>query len=113
MSTKYHTDHFVVGESSPEGEPQKTLSDIVFMVKARLADALADETKGLAGNHPKILISMIVTNILVNLMFHCIAAPDVKRRLSMVDDMLCEIHDMTFELWNALEANRADTTTAH
>lgn len=113
MPEKYHTAHFVVGETSPETEPQKSLSDIVFMVKARLADALADKDVGLAGNHPRTIISMVVTNILVNLMFHSVCAPDVNTRLSMIEDTLNEIHDMTFELWNALEANRADTTTAH
>ncbi len=113
MTNKYNTAHFVVGETSPETEPQKSLSDIVFMVKARLADALDDPNAGLAGTHPRVLISMVVTNILVNLMFHSVAVTDVKRRLSMVKETLDEINEMTFQLWNALEAGRADTTTAH
>ncbi len=111
--TKYHTAHFVVGETEPTNEPQKSLSDIVFMVKAKLADALHDPNVGLAGTHPRVLISMVITNILVNLLFHTVAVGDVRRRLEMVQDTLNEINDMTFHLWNALEAGRADTTTAH
>lgn len=113
MSHKYNTSHYVLGETSPETEPQKSLSDIVFLVKERLADALCDPTVGLAGNHPRVVISMVITNILVNLMFHSVAVTDVKKRLSMVKETLDEINEMTFQLWNALEAGRADTSTAH
>ena len=109
----YHTAHFVVGEIEPETEPQKSLSNIVFMVKSQIAMALADEKVGLAGTHPRVLISMVVTNILVNLLFNSIAITDVSRRMEMVNDSLDEISEMTFHLWKALEANRADTTTAH
>lgn len=113
MTTKYNTTHFVVSETSPETEPEKSLSDIVFLVKARLAEALSDPDVGLSGNHPRIVISMVITNILVNLMFHSVAVTDVKKRLSMVKDTLDEINDMTFELWNTLEASRADRSIAH
>jgi len=113
VTAKYNTAHFVVGETAPETEPQKSLSDIVFMVKERLADALSDDKVGLAGTHPRVLISMVVTNILVNLLFHSVAVVDVKIRRDMVQDCLMEIEDMTMELWNALEANRADTSNAH
>jgi len=113
VAEKYNTAHFVVGETAPTTEPQKSLSDIVFLVKSRLADALDDPNAGLAGTHPRVIISMVVTNILVNLMFHSVAVTDVKRRLFMVKETLDEINEMTFQLWNALEAGRADTSTAH
>lgn len=113
MSNKYNTAHYVMGETSPETEPQKSLSDIVFLVKARLADALCDPDVGLSGNHPRVVISMVITNILVNLMFHSVAVTDVKKRLQMVQETLDEINEMTFQLWNALEAGRADTSIAH
>jgi hypothetical protein len=109
----YKTSHYVLGEDEPDTQPQKTLSDIVFLVKNRLADALCDPTVGLAGNHPRVVISMVITNILVNLMFHSVAVTDVKKRLQMVKETLDEINEMTFQLWNALEAGRADTSTAH
>ena len=113
MPQKYNTSHYVLGETSPETEPQKSLSDIVFLVKARLADALSDPDVGLSGHHPLVVISTVVTNILVNLMFHSVAVTDVKKRLSMVKETLDEINEMTFQLWNALEAGRADTSIAH
>lgn len=113
MSNKYDTAHFVVGETSPTTEPQKTLSDLVFMVKAKLADALDDPSVGLSGTHPRVLISMVITNILVNLLFHTVAISDVKRRIEMVKETLDEVQEMTYQLWNALEAGRADTATAH
>ena len=113
MSTKYNTAHYVMDENSPETEPQKSLSDIVFLVKARLADALDDPQSGLAGTHPRVIIAMVVTNILVNLMFHSVSVTDVKKRLHMVKQILDEINEMTFQLWNALEAGRADTSIAH
>lgn len=113
MSKKYNTAHYVMGETVPETEPQKSLSEIVFLVKSRLADALDDPNSDLGGTHPRVLISMVVTNILVNLMFHSVAVTDVKKRLSMVKETLDEINEMTFQLWNALEAGRADTSIAH
>lgn len=113
MSNKYNTAHYVLGENEPETEPQKSLSDIVFLVKARLADALDDPDVGLSDNHPRVVISMVITNILVNLMFHSVAVTDVRKRLQMVKETLNEINDMTLQLWNALEAGRADTSIAH
>ncbi len=113
MTVEYHTAHFVLGESEPHTQPQKALSDIVFMVKNSLADALSDESVGLAGTHPRVIISMVVTNILVNLLFHSVAASDVARRIEMVKDSLDEIGNMTLQLWKSLETNRADTSTPH
>lgn len=109
----YKTSHYVLGELEPDTQPQKALSDIVFIVKERLAEALADDALGLAGTHPRIVISMVITNILVNLLFNSIAVSDVGRRLDMVNDSLEEIKEMTFNLWKAMEASRADTKTAH
>ncbi len=113
MSNKYNTAHYVMGETTPETEPQRSLSEIFFLVRARLADALDDPKSELAGTHPRVLISMVITNILVNLMFHSVAVTDVSRRLHMVKETLDEINEMTFQLWNALEAGRADTSIAH
>lgn len=109
----YKTSHFVLGETEPDTQPQKALSDIVFMVKERIADALHNDTIGLTDIHPRILISMVVTNILVNLLFNSIAVSEVGRRLDMVNDSLEEIREMTLNLWKAMEASRADTKTAH
>lgn len=109
----YKTSHYVVGDIEPDTQPQKVLSDIVFMVKERLADALHDDTIGLAGTHPRIIISMVITNILVNLLFNSIAISDVGRRMEMVNDSLEEIKEMTLNLWKAMEASRADVTIAH
>jgi len=113
MTVEYHTAHFVVGESDPQQQPQKALSDIVFMVKERLADALDNKEVGLAGTHPRVIISMVVTNILVNLLFHSIAVNDITKRMEMVQSSLDEISEMTMQLWKSLETNRADTKTAH
>jgi hypothetical protein len=113
MDKDYTTSHYVVGEDEPEIEPQKALSDIVFLVKDRLAEALSNDTIGLAGVHPRILISMVITNILVNLLFNSIAISDVSRRLEMVNDSLDEIKGMTLNLWRAMEACRVDTKTQH
>lgn len=109
----YKTSHYVVGEGEPETQPQKTLSDIVFLVKERLADALQDEKSGLADTHPRVVISMVITNILVNLLFDSIAISDVSRRFDMVNDSFDEIREMTLNLWGAMEASRADTTNPH
>jgi hypothetical protein len=110
---KYKTSHYVLGDIEPDTQPQKALSDIVFVVKERLSEALEDDSIGLAGTHPRVLISMLVTNILVNLLFNSIAVTDVSRRLDMVNDSLEEVKEMTLNLWRAMEASRADTTKAH
>lgn len=113
MTTEFKTSHYVVGEDEPTTEPQKALSEIVWAVKNRLAEALDDNEVGLAGNHPRVIISMVITNILVNLLFNSIATKDIKRRLDMVNDSLDEIKEMTLNLWRAMEACRADTKTPH
>ncbi len=110
---KYNKDHFIVGENMPTTEPQKSLSDIVFMVKNRLCDAIGDPSTHFAESHPRTLISMVTTNILVNLMFHSLSVTEVKKRIEVVEEVLDEIKEMTLELWHALEANRADETKAH
>jgi hypothetical protein len=83
------------------------------MVKERLAEALCDPSCELQEEHPRIVISMVITNIFVNLLFNTITAEDVSRRMSMVTETLDEIRDMTHELWTALETARADKSTAH
>ena len=103
----------MLGDIEPDTQPQKALSDIVFIVKERLSEALGDDSIGLAGTHPRVLISMLVTNILVNLLFNSIAVTDVSRRLDMVNDSLEEVKEMTLNLWRAMEASRADTNKAH
>lgn len=113
MDKDYTIYHYVAGEDEPEIGPQKALSDIVFLVKDRLYEALNDDTTGLSGVHPRILISMVITNILVNLLFNSMAISDVSRRLEMVNESLDEIKDMTLNLWRAMEASRADTKTQH
>lgn len=113
VSGKYNTEHFVRGENDPNQEPQKFFADIVYMVKERIANALDDDLAGVSGAHPRILISMVITNILVNLMFNSIITIDVKRRLEMLQESLKEIGEMTIELWTTLEAQRADRSTAH
>lgn len=109
----YKTAHYTVGENEPEVQPQKALSDIVWMVKDKLAEILQDEEVGLSGNHPRVIISMVITNILVNLLFHTISVNDVSMRLEMVNEALAEIREMTLNLWRAMEANRADKNTPH
>jgi hypothetical protein len=102
-----------MGERMPTEEPQKSLSDIVMVVKNRFIDALEDDDTGFKDCHPRTLISMVVTNILVNLMFHRVAVTDIKKRIKLVEDVLDEVKEMTLELWNALEAGAADETNAH
>lgn len=109
----YKTSHYVVDETEPTSEPEKSLSDIVFLVKNRLADALTDEKSALSGVHPRVIISMVITNILVNLLFNSIVMTDVSRRLEMVNESLDEIKEMTLRLWQAMEASRADEKIAH
>lgn len=113
MTFDYKTSHYTLGDNEPDCQPQKALSDIVFMVKERIAQALQDEEIGLSGVHPRIIISMVVTNILVNLLFNSIAINDVHRRMEMVTESLDEIREMTINLWLAMEASRADTKTPH
>jgi hypothetical protein len=113
MTFDYKTSHYTLGENEPECQPQKALSDIVFMVKERIEQALKDEETGFAGTHPRIIISMVVTNILVILLFNSIAINDIPRRLEMVVEILDEIREMTINLWLAMEANGADTKTPH
>ena len=80
----YKTSHYVLGETEPDTHPQKALSDIVLLVKERLSEALANDELDLAATHPRIIISMVITNILVNLLFHSIAVSDVGDLVSFI-----------------------------
>ena len=115
MANKYITDHYSTTweEDYPQKEPQKTLSDIVFLVKGRVGDALDDPNTKLHLEHPRTLISIVVTNILVNLLFHSVAVKDISRRLDMLQECLDEIQEMTYELWNSLEAAKADVSSVN
>jgi hypothetical protein len=111
--SKYETAHFVVGGYEPETQPQKALADIVKNVRQQVAEAVTDPEGGLADTHPRVIISMVVTNILVNLLYFCVGHADPKTRMKMVDDTLEEIGDMSRNLWKSLEAANADEKTAH
>lgn len=105
--------HYSLGQSEPDTQPQKTLAEIVFAVKEKLATILEDDKIGLSEIHPRVIISMVITNILVNLLFNSIAVKDIRTRLDMVIESLDEIREMTVSLWTAMEANRADTKNPH
>lgn len=109
----YKTSHYVLGELSPETEPQKAMTDIVFMVKDMLSSALCNKATGLDDVHPKTLIAMVASNIIVNLLITAIGDTDFKTRLKMAQDCITEVQEMSLHLWKAIEANRANDTTAH
>ena len=111
--SKYETAHFVVGGYEPETQPQKALADIVKVVREHVADAVTDPEIGLGNTHPRVIISMVVTNILVNLLYFSVGHADPKTRMKMVQDTLDEVGDMSLNLWKSLEAANADEKTAH
>lgn len=105
--------HFIVGHGADLDQPKKALSEIVVMVKRMLGDALDDPSTKLKEAHPRTLISMVITNILVNLLSTCIAQKDVAVRLKMVKDVLQEINELSLHLWTSIEASIADDKTKH
>lgn len=110
---EYEIEHFVLGENDPHEEPAKTLSEIVFLVKNKLHEALDNNIVGIIDVHPRVLISIIVTNILVSLLYNSIVPVDFKRRVELVKESLEEIERMTYDLWNSLETTKADINNPH
>jgi len=94
-----------------DADPQSTLSEIVGLVKLRLYKAMDDTNSVIANTHPRTLISMVVTNILVNLLTDIIGPKEPSIRIEMVNDSLDEICIMAMNLWRALEANKAEVNT--
>lgn len=105
---------FVVGGAEPNNALQKAMVEIVGAVKSRLCAALRDEETGLIDVHPRTIISMVATNILVGLLEQSIGHQStITYRLKMVQSALDEISDMTMGLWKALEAQEANEKIAH
>jgi hypothetical protein len=110
---KYETAHFVIGGIEPETQPQKALGEMVTTIRNLVADAVIDPAVGLSEHHPRTIIAMVTTNILVNLLYFSIGRADPRVRLNMVEDTLNEVCDMSLNLWKSLEAANADEKTAH
>ncbi len=106
--------HLFFGTDEPNDALKKTISDIVFIVKHKVAMALRDEQIGLREINPLITIATVVTNILVRLLEPGMSLGNsVADRLTIVKEILNEITDMTMAFWKVLEAEEANDTVAH
>lgn len=114
MTNSYHTAEFVIGDITPETPLQCALRDIVHDVRSRIADALDNPETNLLAIHPRVVISMVVTNILVNLVDRSLNPHlDISTRLDMIHGIVDEVSVLSLKLFTAMEAAKADSKTAH
>ena len=113
MTSEFSTAFFVVGEQEPEKAVEIYLRDIIFAVKDILECALNDAESELARIHPKTLVSMVITNILVNLLFNIISVSDIGIRIKLLNECLDEIRESSLHLWKSLEASKASMEKAN
>ena len=73
-------------ESLPGSQPQKFLARLVDIFKNQLENIFEDKSIGLYDEHPRIVLSMMITNILVNSAFGMIITNDIPTRLRLFED---------------------------
>lgn len=105
---------YIINGENPSSHTERVLSDIILTVNSMLCEGLKTPGNDLVNIHPKTLISMVITNILVHFLTGAIRDNNpLPERLKMLDETLDEVCLMSTKLWNALEAYKADDTIAH
>lgn len=105
---------FPLGNTEPKTPNQKFLSDIYKSVQNRLINELRKGSADIHKIHSRVLISMIVTHILINLLIRSIDEDnDITTRFSMVEEVIEEVGELTRELWKMVETEKADLKIAH
>jgi hypothetical protein len=90
------------------------IKKIVRNVEFELHDARLSGIPEILSIHPRVLISMTVTNIIINLLLGAVHHQNsVQTRFKMMEDLLREINFLTLESWKALETNKADLNNSH
>ncbi len=105
---------YITYGNAPRTYTEQVMSEIVLTVNDMLCEGLAAKESELVNIHPRTLISMLVTNILVHLLTGAIGSDNpIQSRLKMMHDTLSEVCGMSQKLWTALEASKADNAIAH
>ncbi len=103
-----------VGGIDTNSPIQVMMRDIVSAVRQLISDGLDDPENELATIHPRMVISMVVTNILVNLVDRSLKPSlDIGTRLLLIQDAVDEVATLSLKLFSAMEAAKADPSTAH
>lgn len=93
---------FGMEHDQPKTPEEKFFHDIVMKVLAMTADGLESETLKLKDLHPSLMISILVTNIVMNLFFQSAHADDNKTRQRMLGSLLEEIVNMCMNSFDIL-----------
>lgn len=91
--------------------------EIVNVIKEKIRLGYDDPILQLERVHARTLISILITNIMVNLFFTATENTTPSRALLMMNDLLDEIHNMTFKALecadNKFKEENESTSTLH
>ena len=89
------------------------MADIVDYAKNRIVDAMNEEETKVHCIHPVTLITLMVTNLTINLALAAIVSVDMKERLNMVNELSSGIKKMIDEAWSIMETAEAPKGEKH
>lgn len=84
------------------------MSDIVDYARNRIVEAMSKEEAKINCLHPITLITLMVTNLTINLALACIVSNNTKERLEMVNELSSGIKKMIDEAWSIMETAGAE-----
>lgn len=93
---------------------EKHLANLLAEIDSRVLEAIEDKTTNLFSLHPRVIIVIFCTNIIVNLLMDALSRNlDVGVKLKLVEECLEEIKDTSLKLWSSIEASKADEKIPH
>jgi hypothetical protein len=101
-------------DDDPKTPLEEHLIDLLQELESRVAAALQDEFTHLKSYHPKDVIVMMTSNIIVHLLSRSLSSSlFVNERINLVEDCTEEIKEATMKLWTVLETSRVDVLNPH
>lgn len=101
-------------KEKPTNAIEAIMADIVMYAEKKLTEGLLNPMTGLEQLHPKTIIAMLVTNLIINLSYkaivHDVNTPAM--RLAMIENLMAGIVAMVMDCWTIVETQRADTGSA-
>tara|TARA_R110000868_G_scaffold335547_1_gene596406 strand:+ start:6513 stop:6857 length:345 start_codon:yes stop_codon:yes gene_type:complete len=83
------------------------ISDILDYAKNRLVGSMENPESNVRYIHPTVIITLLVTNLAVNLASAAITTQDAMARLEMMKDLSSGIKKMIDEAWQVMETAEA------
>ncbi len=108
MAKKVHINIRISEGHEADNKHEKFFMDIVEYVKEKIVEGNEDKTLRLNEVHPKTLIAILITNILVNLFLAAAHSKSMDVRETMLADLLEEVEFLTMQSFKQMKRYEAD-----